>query len=201
MRPTHGWPTGRSPAGPSSRCSRQHAARVAAEQMRISPGTIYQSLFVQSRGELRRQLTAELRTGRSLRRELASRGTFPGSRTANFPRAGRYPPTGPNLGWSWDLAPATGTWHRAGRAARGAFASESWCAGARSAPGPYRAEAVPRGGRTAPGRTARRPYRAEAIPRRAPRCVPGRWRTTASWCGMAAPNRHGSRACAAAPRT
>jgi transposase, IS30 family len=37
-------------------------------EMRISPETIYQSLFVQSRGELRRQLTAELRTGRKARK-------------------------------------------------------------------------------------------------------------------------------------
>jgi transposase, IS30 family len=38
------------------------------EEMRISPETIYQSLFLQSRGELRRQLTAELRTGRKSRK-------------------------------------------------------------------------------------------------------------------------------------
>jgi IS30 family transposase len=37
-------------------------------EMRISPETIYQSLFVQSRGELRKQLTAELRTGRKARK-------------------------------------------------------------------------------------------------------------------------------------
>jgi transposase, IS30 family len=37
-------------------------------EMRISHETIYQSLFVQSRGELRRQLSANLRTGRSRRR-------------------------------------------------------------------------------------------------------------------------------------
>ena len=36
--------------------------------MRISHETIYLSLYVQSRGELRRQLTAQLRTGRSTRR-------------------------------------------------------------------------------------------------------------------------------------
>jgi hypothetical protein len=36
--------------------------------MRISHETIYRSLYVQSRGELRRQLTANLRTGRSTRR-------------------------------------------------------------------------------------------------------------------------------------
>jgi transposase, IS30 family len=38
------------------------------EQMRISHETIYRSLFVQSRGELRRQLTANLRSGRGTRR-------------------------------------------------------------------------------------------------------------------------------------
>jgi IS30 family transposase len=37
-------------------------------QMRISHETIYQSLYVQSRGELRRQLTRHLRTGRRTRR-------------------------------------------------------------------------------------------------------------------------------------
>jgi IS30 family transposase len=37
-------------------------------QMRISHETIYLSLFVQSRGELRKQLTAELRTGRKARK-------------------------------------------------------------------------------------------------------------------------------------
>jgi IS30 family transposase len=40
-------------------------------EMRISHETIYQSLFVQSRGELRRQLSAHLRTGRSRRRSRA----------------------------------------------------------------------------------------------------------------------------------
>jgi IS30 family transposase len=38
------------------------------QEMRISHETIYQSLFVQSRGELRRQLTVQLRTGRTRRR-------------------------------------------------------------------------------------------------------------------------------------
>ncbi len=38
------------------------------EGMRISHETIYRSLYVQSRGELRRQLTADLRMGRSTRR-------------------------------------------------------------------------------------------------------------------------------------
>jgi IS30 family transposase len=38
------------------------------EAMRISHETIYQSLFVQARGELRKDLTRRLRTGRALRR-------------------------------------------------------------------------------------------------------------------------------------
>jgi len=37
-------------------------------EMRVSPETIYQSLYVQSRGALRRDLTTCLRTGRALRR-------------------------------------------------------------------------------------------------------------------------------------
>jgi IS30 family transposase len=37
-------------------------------EMRVSPETIYQSLYVQSRGALRRDLTACLRTGRAVRR-------------------------------------------------------------------------------------------------------------------------------------
>jgi IS30 family transposase len=38
-------------------------------ELRISHETIYRSLYVQSRGELRRQLTRNLRTGRACRRE------------------------------------------------------------------------------------------------------------------------------------
>jgi IS30 family transposase len=61
-------------AGLAKRWSPQQiSARLRAEHpddqvMRISPETIYQSLYVQSRGELRRQLSANLRTGRSKRR-------------------------------------------------------------------------------------------------------------------------------------
>jgi IS30 family transposase len=40
------------------------------EEMRVSHETIYQSLFVQSRGALRRELTACLRSGRTQRRPL-----------------------------------------------------------------------------------------------------------------------------------
>lgn len=47
-------------------------------EMRISPETIYQALYVQARGELRRQLTAHLRRGRTARKsrggEIGQRG-------------------------------------------------------------------------------------------------------------------------------
>jgi IS30 family transposase len=47
-------------------------------EMRISPETIYQALYVQTRGELRRQLAAHLRRGRTARKsrggELGQRG-------------------------------------------------------------------------------------------------------------------------------
>jgi len=49
-------------------------------QMRISHETIYRSLYVQSRGELRRQLSRHLRTGREhrkTRRHLERRGRIP----------------------------------------------------------------------------------------------------------------------------
>jgi IS30 family transposase len=44
-------------------------------EMRISHETIYLSLFVQSRGELRRQLTGQLRTGRRARKPQGRVGT------------------------------------------------------------------------------------------------------------------------------
>jgi IS30 family transposase len=50
-------------------------------EMRISHETIYQSLYVQSRGELRRQLCAQLRTGRTARRSrsrIEARGQIVG---------------------------------------------------------------------------------------------------------------------------
>jgi IS30 family transposase len=43
-------------------------------EMRVSPETIYQSLYVQSRGALRRDLTKCLRTGRALRRPCRQAG-------------------------------------------------------------------------------------------------------------------------------
>lgn len=51
------------------------------QSMRISHETVYKSLFVQGRGELRRELTACLRTGRARRmprRRLEKRGRIPG---------------------------------------------------------------------------------------------------------------------------
>ena len=65
----------------------QISARLAAEfpddrEMRVSPETIYQSLYVQGRGALRRELAAHLRTGRALRRPRRRaderRGRIPG---------------------------------------------------------------------------------------------------------------------------
>jgi IS30 family transposase len=51
-------------------------------EMRVSPETIYQSLYVQGRGALRRELAVHLRTGRSLRKprrtEGERRGKIPG---------------------------------------------------------------------------------------------------------------------------
>lgn len=51
-------------------------------EMRVSPETIYQSLYVQTRGGLKRELTTYLRTGRSMRkpqrREGERRGRIPG---------------------------------------------------------------------------------------------------------------------------
>ena len=60
------------------------------EGMRISHETIYQSLYVQSRGELRRQLTASLRTGRS-RRRGRGRGK-PGGRIVDMVPIAERPP-------------------------------------------------------------------------------------------------------------
>jgi transposase, IS30 family len=65
---------------------RQISARLRLEYpddpgMRISHETIYQSLYVQSRGELRRQLTASLRTARTKRKPhgtVERRGKIPG---------------------------------------------------------------------------------------------------------------------------
>jgi transposase, IS30 family len=63
----------------------QVSARLKAEfpdrpEMRVSPETVYQSLYVQGRGALRRELAASLRTGRAVRRprQAERRGKIPG---------------------------------------------------------------------------------------------------------------------------
>jgi IS30 family transposase len=53
-----------SPEQISGRLKREFPGR---EEMRVSPETIYQSLYVQSRGALTQELTRHLRTGRALR--------------------------------------------------------------------------------------------------------------------------------------
>ena len=60
-------------AGPSRWSPEQISARLALdwpddERMRVSHESIYQALYVQGRGELRRELTRCLRTGRALRK-------------------------------------------------------------------------------------------------------------------------------------
>ena len=55
-----------SPQQISARLKRDHPDH---QELRISHETIYRSLYVQSRGELRRQLTKNLRTARSTRRQ------------------------------------------------------------------------------------------------------------------------------------
>jgi transposase, IS30 family len=57
----------------------QISKRLAAEfadrpEMRVSPETIYQSLYVQGRGALRRELAKSLRTGRAVRRPRRKEG-------------------------------------------------------------------------------------------------------------------------------
>jgi IS30 family transposase len=51
-------------------------------EMRVSPETIYQSIYVQGRGALRRDLAARLRTGRALRRPRRPEG---GERRGKIP--------------------------------------------------------------------------------------------------------------------
>ncbi len=53
---------------PEQITGRLHVEFPEDPEMRVSPETIYQSLYVQSRGALRRDLAVCLRTGRALRR-------------------------------------------------------------------------------------------------------------------------------------
>ncbi len=66
-----------SPEQISARLKREHPDD---RSMRISHETIYRALYVQSRGELRRQLSAQLRTGRDRRKargRVETRGRIP----------------------------------------------------------------------------------------------------------------------------
>jgi transposase, IS30 family len=61
-----------SPQQISARLKRDHPED---QELRISHETIYRSLYLQSRGELRRQLSKNLRTGRGTRREQGRAST------------------------------------------------------------------------------------------------------------------------------
>jgi transposase, IS30 family len=75
----HGLREGWSPQQISARLRVDHPGH---EHMRVSHETIYRSLYIQSRGELRRQLTENLRTKRTRRRPrgagLGARGRIAG---------------------------------------------------------------------------------------------------------------------------
>ena len=63
--------------------------------MRVSHETIYRSLFVQTRGELRRELTAHLRTGRTGRKPQGRARSTAGWSGSPRSVSGRpRPPTG-----------------------------------------------------------------------------------------------------------
>jgi IS30 family transposase len=68
-----------SPEQVSARLKEEFPGRA---EMRVSPETVYQSLYVQGRGALRRELAACLRTGRAVRRPRRAgeerRGKIPG---------------------------------------------------------------------------------------------------------------------------
>jgi hypothetical protein len=83
-----------SPEQISGRLKREFPDR---EEMRVSPETIYQSLYVQSRGALKQELTRYLRTGRACGVRRARRGSGrTGSPTwSTSPNAPRRPAIGP----------------------------------------------------------------------------------------------------------
>jgi transposase, IS30 family len=67
---------------PEEICARLVRDHPAAPEMRVCPETIYQSIYIQGRGALRRDLAAALRTGRAVRRPQRRagerRGQIPG---------------------------------------------------------------------------------------------------------------------------
>ncbi|WP_277992142.1 IS30 family transposase [Amycolatopsis sp. 195334CR] len=77
------------------------------EAMRVSHETIYQSLFVQGRGELRRELAAHLRSGRTGRRSRAATGARRAGRIAGMVPISQRPATAADRAvpghWEGDL--------------------------------------------------------------------------------------------------
>ena len=66
-------------------------------EMQVSHETIYRTLFIQSRGALRQELTAHLRTGRVIRRPAGTRlpdGRVAGRGSSTSPNDPPRPPTG-----------------------------------------------------------------------------------------------------------
>ncbi len=100
-------------------------------QMRVSPEAIYQSLYIQGRGALKRELATCLRTGRALREPTSPHGSRPGRhfvtadvRSSPAPRRGRGPRRARALGGRSD--------HRAGEvrdrdARRARSRPRCWC--------------------------------------------------------------------------
>lgn len=104
------------------------------ELMRVSHEAIYQSLYVQGRGALRRELTACLRTGRALRvpRARARRGKhFVTDRVLISERPAEAeavpsPGTGKVISSSALVAPRSARWSSAPPGSRCSFTSRRW---------------------------------------------------------------------------